>query len=604
MGACVVLASVASRKSIAIAKSIKEILNLKVIGVAHTDHPHVFSRYFDKVHIVRTDRSSVDWVRIVLGIALRYRCKVVLPIDFIDFYMFSKHKQFFDEADVILASPSYESIVTASNRVRCQEALKGVAYFPPQILVKVEKDVKEIYSLRPPLVVKGLSDASNPTFHLSYEAAIEDALSRVPVIIQEYVEGMARGYYALAFNGIPLLEFTHQRMIEYTPIGGASLGARGAVRDPALITLGRGIVRKLKWSGIIMVETRYSDEEGVHYVLELNPKFWGSVDLPETLGYKFSALTLALYLYGYDYALRLRKRLKVKNGSFIWLLDAARYIPKIPEVWFKLVMKAIPRPNQSDIGIADVAKDIVQIVKALKRFKRERDAWIQYLKESKEQLRIWINRYLKFLSSSRKIVILDLDATSVKIPIDWAKLRKKLIEMGLLYPWESINRALSRYWNKDIELYQKLSEIIKHYELKAVSNVRLLVRPRLLEGVRKYARLCIATRQATDVVINILKKFGLDGVIDCIVGRDSGFGPMKKALYRGCVELYKDSEALVIDDGIEYLIEAYRQGHIPMHATLNPYSMARSYRLGIPSGGINGLVSLVISTIEESEQCF
>ncbi|MEM1646087.1 MAG: hypothetical protein QXL96_09520, partial [Ignisphaera sp.] len=94
---CLVLASIASRKSIAVAKSIKELLKLRVIGVAHTDHPHVFSRYLDKVHIVRVDRSNIRWVYAVLGIAEEHRCRAVLPIDFVDFYMFSKHSKLFEE---------------------------------------------------------------------------------------------------------------------------------------------------------------------------------------------------------------------------------------------------------------------------------------------------------------------------------------------------------------------------------------------------------------------------------------------------------------------------------------------------------------------------
>lgn len=79
------------------------------------------------------------------------------------------------------------------------------------------------------------------------------------------------------------------------------------MKDPTLIKLGRNIVKKLKWNGIIIVETGHSEEKGVYYIIELNPKFWGSIDLPEALGYKFSALVLALYLYGYDYVLELKK---------------------------------------------------------------------------------------------------------------------------------------------------------------------------------------------------------------------------------------------------------------------------------------------------------
>lgn len=597
---CVVLASIASRKSIAVAKSIKELLNIRVIGVAHTDHPHIFSKYFDRAYIVRVDRSDIGWVYTVLGVAKEYRCRAVLPIDFIDFYMFSKHRQFFDELGITLVSPPHESIVVASDRVKCQEALRGIAYFPPQVFVERREDIDSVYSLRPPIVVKNLGDASNPTFHLDYETAIKNALSRAPVLVQEYIEGVPRGYYALAFNGNPLLEFTHQRIVEYTPIGGASLGARGIVKDPRLFELGRKIIEKLRWSGVIMVETRYFDEAGIYYVIELNPKFWGSIDLPESHGYKFSALLVVLYLYGYDYALELKKKLAVRNGSFVWILDALRYIPKIPDVWLRLAKIVISNHTQSDVELTDVPRNVVQVVKALHRFKREKNVWSQYLEKSREQSRAWINRYLRFLSSPRKIAVLDFDATLVKLPVDWVKVRRALVEVGLLYPWESINRAFSRCWSTDTDLYQRLSEAVEQYEFKAIDSVELLAKSTLLEKLSRYARLCIATKQTVDVVTSILKKLGLKDFVDFVVGRDSGFGPMKKSLYSRCAELYKGSEALVIDDGIEYLVEAYRLGYTPMHAASNSYSIAKSYRLGIPSGEINELLSLIISTMRRN----
>ncbi|MEM4553495.1 MAG: hypothetical protein QXI86_04590 [Ignisphaera sp.] len=597
---CIVLASIASRKPVAIAKSIKSLLKLAIVGVAHTHHPHIFSRYFDKVHMVRVNRDSNKWVYLVADIAKMYRCRAVLPIDFIDFYIFSKNRRYFEDLDIVLISPPHESIVLASDRVRCSEILGDIALYPHQVFIEKEDDVEKIYSLEPPIVVKDLSDASNPSFHLGYETAVREALSRSPVVVQEYIEGIARGYYALAFNGVPIIEFTHQRVVEYTPIGGASLAAQGIVKDPRLIELGRKIVDRLRWSGVLMVETRYTDEFGDYYIIELNPKFWGSINLSESLGYRFSALLVALYLYGVDRALELKERLYARDGSFVWLLDGFRYLPKIPRTWLKLIKASLSNPIRSDVDLSDGPRVVIQIIKALQKFRSEKNRWIQYLSSSREQLNTWFNRFQKFLLSSKKVVVSDFDATLVKLPINWVKLRRLLIEKGFLHKWETINRALTRYWNIDLDLYQKLSDVVKQYELRAVDSVELLVEPNLLNELRKHTKICIATKQPTDVVTIILDKIGLSNTIDYIVGRDSGFGPIKKILYKKCIELCKGDEAIVIDDNLEYLVEAYRLGYIPIHATSDLYSIARSYRIGIPAEKTNKLISFIISTIERA----
>lgn len=595
---CIVLASIASRKSLAIARSIKDLLKFRVIGIAHNIHPNIFSIFFDKAYIVRVDRNSLSWIYSVLNIAKEHKCIAVVPIDFIDFYMFSKYQKVFGDHNIILVSPPYESIVAASNRIVVFQTIGDIVHVPNQVSINSSNDITKIYNLIPPLVVKNISDASSPSFHLDYSSAISEAINRMPVIIQEYVEGIARGYYALVANGIPILEFVHQRLIEYTPIGGASLAAEGFVKDPILINIGRKIVERLKWSGVIMVETRYSDEKGKYYVIELNPKFWGSIDLPESLGYKFSALVIALYIYGIDYTLKLKEDLGIRNGSFVWLLDATRYLPKLPWIWFDLFKKTIKNPLLSDVKLNDPAINVVQIIKAIQKFSYERTMWKNYLINSMVQNKFWIYRFLKFVSSAKKAIVLDFDATIVKLPINWGKLRRKLVEEGLLYPWESINRAFTRLWYTNLEQYYKLSDKVEEYELNSLNNIKLLASSNLLKELRKHSLLCIATKQTTSVVSKALSRLGLYDTIDTIIGRDSGFGPIKTTLYKKCINVNNNISVIVIDDNLEYLVDAYRIGYTPMLAVHNLYTLARSYRLGIPASDINSIIKLIIRGIK------
>jgi predicted ATP-grasp superfamily ATP-dependent carboligase/phosphoglycolate phosphatase-like HAD superfamily hydrolase len=579
---CIVIASIASRKSVAVARSIKDLLGFKVVGVAHTHHPHIYSRYFDKVHLIEIDRGNVEWIYTVASIAREYRCVAVLPIDSIDFYMFSKYSYVFEDLGITLVSPKHESIVLVSDRVKCYEYLGDVAVFPKQVYVESREDIEKVYELSPPLVVKDVGDASNPTFHLDYVTAIEDVESRVPVVVQEYVEGVARGYYVLSFNGVPILEFMHQRIAEYTPIGGPSLSARGIVRDPLLIDIGRRIVEKLKWSGILMVETRFSEEKEVYYVLELNPKFWGSIDLSESLNYRFSALLLTLYLHGLEKALDLKKRLAVGNGVFVWLLDSFRYIPKIVNVWLYQLNYFIRNPLRSDVDLTDISRNIVQIATAFKRIRRERNLWRKYLDYSKQQLNVWYERFRKYFSADRKALVLDFDGVIVDLPVNWSKVRKELIARGFLYPWESITRALTRYWYRDRDRYQRLSELIEVYEEKAIDNAEPLIDPEIVRDLSNYVEICVASKQPTKVIEKTLSILKLDKAIDKVMARDSGVGPIKKDLYRECVEKLNAKKVLVVDDNLEYLVDAYRQGYVPMMATNRLYLIARSYRLGIP----------------------
>jgi len=594
---CVIVASIASRKSVAIAKSIKSLLDYNVVGVAHTKHPHLFSVVFDKKYLFEVPRDSEKWPKLVAYVAHREGCEVVVPVDFIDFAMLSKYAKLLNELGAIIAAPRYEDITLASDRVKISDVLRHVAEFPKQRFIRSSAGAEAIYSLSPPLVVKGLGDASNPSFHLGYETTINEIHKRAPCIVQEYVEGIARGYYALSHNGNPIIEFTHQRIVEHLPIGGASLVAKGPVDDLELYALGRRILRELRWSGVIMVETRYSDEYGKHYVLELNPKFWGSVDLPVSLGYHFPALLVVACVHGAEKARELAERLAVRRGEFTWVLDGFRYVVKIPSVWFFMVKKAFSNPLHSDAHVLDVSKNLVQLIKAFNRIDRESQLWALYLESAKSELRYWVKRFKQFLRTSSRTVIFDLDATLVRLPVAWHQVRSRLENLGLVLRWESINRALVRLWVSDVNSYHELSTVLEEEELRALEKLRessLLVPRSFIERLAKYSRICIATKQSVKVAEEVLKKLGVRDYVSAVIGRDSGVGPIKIELYRKCVELMGASETLVLDDNAEYIVEAYREGFTPMLASDNVYKIAKSLRLGIPAGPTKKLVKAVL----------
>ncbi|MEM0026550.1 MAG: hypothetical protein QXT53_01265 [Ignisphaera sp.] len=597
MDKCVVVASISSRKSIAIAKSIKSLLNIKVVGVAHSIHPHLFSGIFDYRYLYKVRREGTDWPYIVAMVAHKHGCDVVVPVDYIDFVGFSKYVKIFYELGITVAAPRYEDIVLASDRVRIVDKLGKVVVFPKQVFVGSSHDVGGIYELSPPLVVKNLGDASNPSFHLDSESAVSEAVRRIPCVVQEYVEGIGRGYYALTFEGKPIMEFTHQRIVEYQPVGGASLYARGPIEDPQLYAIGRRVVELLRWNGVLMVETRYVDELGAHYVIEVNPKFWGSIDLAVSLGYHFPGILVAAYIYGEESARKLAKRLKVHRGEFVWVLDGLRYLAKIPSTWIYMAKKMTANPLRSDVNLLEPAKNLVQILKALERFPRERDSWRTYLGSSRIELVYWLKRFTQFLESRRRVVIFDLDATLTQLPIDWRRVRQKLVKLGLVKEWETINRAMVRLWSSDKKEFETLSSIIEEVELSSLNKLNkkdLYVPRQVLEQLSKEVTICIATKQSAKAAKAILNKLEISEFVYKVISRDSNVGPIKIAMYFNCLEGFDDTKAVVIDDNIEYIVEAYRKGFASMLASDNVYRIARASRLGIPAAPTKKLVELVL----------
>lgn len=112
-------------------------------------------------------------------------------------------------------------------------------------------------------------------------------------LVQEYIDGVGHGFYGLADHGRLLAYFMHRRLHEVPPSGGPSAMAI-SWRDPELLELGRRFFTATGWHGVAMVEFKRDRRDGELYLMEVNPKFWGSLDLSICAGVDFPWLLYKL----------------------------------------------------------------------------------------------------------------------------------------------------------------------------------------------------------------------------------------------------------------------------------------------------------------------
>lgn len=582
------VASIASRKAVSIASSLRE-YGFTIFGLAHTLHPNVFSLKFDRKAVVRHSRDRA-WARLVAENAEFWRAELVLPVDFIDVETFALEHEYFEEKGLILVAPSYRSVKLAADKEKLPSLLRETAKCPKQVTVKSADDVNKIEELRPPLVVKGLGDAANPEFFPTWEMATQRVGERAPCLVQEYVPGIGRGYYTVALHGEPILEFTHQRIIEYDPIGGASLAAMGPVLDPRLFELGRKIVKLLDWSGPLMVETKFVPEKGEYYVVELNPKFWGSLDLPVSLGYHFPAVLAVAYSEGIEKAKKLVSSFKVRNGNFYWVLDGLRYLAKSPKTWMRILQGMLYK-GKSDLEVSDAGRVALQFTWGLVRLQREKEKWKQSIFRDIRKLEWWTHR-LKNLNT--KTIVFDLDGTLVDIPVDWKKAKSALVEEGYLKPWEGITEALRKLWVTDMSAYIMASSTLEEIELQAAQSAKPLVDPAIFHIVS--LPVTIVTLQTSRVAKVALEKAGYKQLSWQVIGREK-LGPLKELSFQTL-----SNPSLIIEDNLLNAIAAMRAGHLPVLVARDTYNVVKALRLGLPSINHSDIPSLLelISKIQQN----
>ena len=116
--------------------------------------------------------------------------------------------------------------------------------------------------------------------------SIIDDMGHVPVV-QEYVpEDGEFGFFALMDEGEAVATFQHRRIRSFNYTGGASV-YREAVDLPELTEHGLVLLSALDWHGPAMVEFRRDARDGSFKLMEINPRFWGSLALPVHAGVDF-----------------------------------------------------------------------------------------------------------------------------------------------------------------------------------------------------------------------------------------------------------------------------------------------------------------------------
>lgn len=118
------------------------------------------------------------------------------------------------------------------------------------------------------------------------EALQHHVFFQFPFTIQSFVEGSGQGIFALFDHGEPVCFFAHRRLREKPPGGGVSVLCESAPVNEQLRTCAEKLLRSVAWHGVAMVEFRVSPD-GTGYLMEVNPRFWGSLQLAIDSGVDF-----------------------------------------------------------------------------------------------------------------------------------------------------------------------------------------------------------------------------------------------------------------------------------------------------------------------------
>ena len=108
----------------------------------------------------------------------------------------------------------------------------------------------------------------------------------IPCLVQRFIPGHGAGIFALYASSRPVAWFAHRRIREKPPTGGVSVLCESAPIDPVMQAAASKLLSAAELSGAAMVEFRVATD-GTPYLMEVNCRFWGSLQLAIDCGVDF-----------------------------------------------------------------------------------------------------------------------------------------------------------------------------------------------------------------------------------------------------------------------------------------------------------------------------
>lgn len=215
---------------------------------------------------------------------------------------------------VTLPFPSPEAYRAATDKGRLLQTAERVGIrAPPTVRVASPTTAGDPLSLEfgPPYVVKPTlsvsgKGAGRSRAGVSYAgdgAELRRCLEQVPpaaypVLVQRRIRGRGRGIFLLRWEGRTLASFAHARIREKPPSGGVSVYRESVRAEPELADASERLLGALDWEGVAMVEYKVAADSGTPYLMEVNGRFWGSLQLAIDAGVDFPALLVDAALGG------------------------------------------------------------------------------------------------------------------------------------------------------------------------------------------------------------------------------------------------------------------------------------------------------------------
>lgn len=266
-----------------------------------------FSRYCrQRVVYPSPARQPAEFVTGLLAHLRRHRCRVLIPMDDDALMLVARHSAEFSAlARVPVAR--HEVLLQARDKLLTLQlaAAVGIAH-PRTLAVSAAADLAAVVrELGFPLILRPRESSGSRGFiRVDSEPGLTAAYARLQpayggLIAQEFIPPGEKYDVGLLLNSRSELRAAFvQKELRGYPLDMGPSTLQESVHRPDLVATALRLLQAMDWSGIAEVEFMVDPRDGRPKLMEVNPRFWASLQLAVSAGVDFPYLLYRMALDG------------------------------------------------------------------------------------------------------------------------------------------------------------------------------------------------------------------------------------------------------------------------------------------------------------------
>jgi predicted ATP-grasp superfamily ATP-dependent carboligase len=278
-----------------VVNSLSQIKGIKIYVMANTKYlPIRFSRYLHHFSYYPKTNNPLDWISNINHEVEKNDIDLIMPIFEEGIEAIIKFKEKIDSTKLCLLS-AYNDFQTANNKWLLAQHVVTNNISAPKSFLCTSTDSKNKTQFKFPVIVKPIvaSGGGDGVFLFKKK---EDLFNYIQgykladnLLVQEYVEGFDIGCSVLCKSGT-ILAFTMQKATllnsnPFKPLLGVEF-----VYNKELFKTVEKLMQSLNWSGVAHIDLKFDIVTETFKLIEINPRFWGSLDASLSAGVNFPYL--------------------------------------------------------------------------------------------------------------------------------------------------------------------------------------------------------------------------------------------------------------------------------------------------------------------------